>query len=73
MLFDTARQKKFDRGATEHGQPWDAEHIDARKEMQGELCDLYNYADLLSDEVLKVRIQLWCRDVWQELEDIGSV
>jgi hypothetical protein len=31
--------------------------------MQGELCDLFNYADLLADEVMKVRIQLWCRDI----------
>jgi hypothetical protein len=36
--------------------------------MQDELCDLYNYADLLGDEVMKVRIQLWCRDIWQELD-----
>jgi len=35
MDYDTARQSKFDRGASEHGQPWDAAHIDARREMQG--------------------------------------
>jgi hypothetical protein len=46
--------------------------IDARREMQGELCDLYNYADLLGDEVMKVRVQLWCRDIWDELEDMGD-
>lgn len=72
MDFDTERQKKFDRGANEHGQPWDAAHIDARREMQGELCDLYNYADLLDDEVMKVRIQMWCRDIWTELEVMGD-
>jgi hypothetical protein len=53
-------------------QRWDAAHIDVRREMQGELCDLFNYADLLGDEVMKVRIQLWCRDIWQELEDMGD-
>lgn len=63
MDFDTERQKKFDRGASEHGQPWAAAHIDARREMQGELLDLFNYAGLLDDEVMKVRIQLWCRDI----------
>jgi phage terminase large subunit len=31
-----------------------------------------NYADLCPDEVMKVRIQLWCRDIWQELEDMGD-
>ena len=72
MDFDTARRKKFERGQQEHGQPWDAQHIDARREMQGELCDLYNYAELLGDEVMKVRVQLWCRDIWQELEDMGG-
>ena len=46
--------------------------IDARREMQGELCDLFNYADLLDDDVMKVHIQLWCRDIWQELEDMGD-
>jgi len=54
MDFDTARQSKFDRGAREHGQPWDAANIYARREMQGELCDLFNYAELLGDEVMKV-------------------
>jgi hypothetical protein len=38
------------------------------KELQEEFCDAYWCADLLKDEVLKVRIQLWCRDMWQELE-----
>jgi hypothetical protein len=45
---------------------------DARREMQDELLDLYNYASLLDDEVMKVRVQLWCRDIWQELEDMGA-
>jgi phage terminase large subunit len=31
-----------------------------------------NYADLCPDEVMKVRIQLWCQDIWQELEDMGD-
>jgi hypothetical protein len=72
MDFDTARLKKFDLGRREHRQPWDAAHIDARAEMQGELLDLYNYAELLGDDVLMVRVQLWCRDIWQELEDMGG-
>jgi hypothetical protein len=72
MDFDIERQKKFERGQREHRQPWNAQHINARREMQGELCDLFNYADLLGDEVMKVRIQLWCRDIWKELEDMGD-
>jgi hypothetical protein len=68
MDFDTERQKKFDRGHNEHQEPWDAAHIDWRRELQGELLDAYNYADLCPDEVLKVRIHLWCRDIWTELE-----
>lgn len=39
-------------------QPWDAAHIDARREMQDELLDLFNYAELLGDEVMKARVQL---------------
>jgi hypothetical protein len=29
-------------------------------------------AELLGDEVMKVRIQLWCRDIWTELEQMGG-
>jgi hypothetical protein len=47
---------------------WSADQVNARNELQDELCDAYWYADLLDDEVLKVRIQLWCRDIWAELE-----
>jgi hypothetical protein len=72
MGFDDARRKKFQIGAKEHGQPWDAAHIDARCEMQDECLDLFNYAELLGDEVMKVRVQLWCRDVWTELEELGD-
>lgn len=70
--FADACREKFERGQREHGETWDAQHIDARREMQGELCDLFNYADLLDDEVLKVRVQSWCKDIWQDLEDQGS-
>jgi hypothetical protein len=73
MDFDTAKQRKFDEGRAAHpNTSWTAGHVDARREAQGELCDLYWYADLLKDEVLKVRIHLWCRDIWQELEDMGD-
>jgi hypothetical protein len=72
MDFDTARQRKFEQGRKEHGQPWDAGHIDARREMQDECLDLFNYAELLGDEVMKVRVQLWCRDTWTELEEMGG-
>jgi hypothetical protein len=70
MDFDTAKQRKFDAGRAAHPDTdWSAEHVDARHE--DELLDLYWYAELLGDEVLKVRMQLWCRDMSQELEDIG--
>ena len=72
MDFDSARQRKFEQGRKEHGQPWDAGHIDARREMQDECLDLFNYAELLGDEVMKVRVQLWCRDTWTELEEMGG-
>ena len=42
------------------------------REMQDELCDLFNYAELLGDEVMKVRVQLWCWDIWTELEEMGG-
>jgi hypothetical protein len=72
MDFDKKKQKKFERGQQEHRRPWDAAHIDARREMQRELCDLYNYAELMGDEMMKVRIQMGCRDIWNELEDMGD-
>jgi hypothetical protein len=73
MDFDTAKQRKFDQGRVAHpNSDWSAEHVDARREAQDELLDLYWYADLLKDEVLKVRMQLWSRDIWQELEDMGD-
>lgn len=72
MTFADACKEKFDRGHREHGETWSPEHINARKEMQGELCDLFNYSTLLQDEVLQVRIQAWCKDMWQELEDMGD-
>lgn len=73
MDFEQARQVKFDKGREEHGHngPFDADHVAVIPEMKGEILDLYNYASLLDDEVLKTRVQLWCRDIWQELEDMG--
>jgi len=67
MEFARALKEKFDAGAREHSQPWDAEHIDARKEMQDELCDLWNYSDLLEDEDLKREVQGWCKYMWKRL------
>lgn len=73
MDFDVARQKKFDIGRLAHpDSAWDAQSVDARREMQDELLDLYNYASLLDDEVMTVRVHMWCRDLWQELEDMGA-
>jgi hypothetical protein len=66
MEIDVAKQRKFDAGRAAHpDSDWSAAHGDARCEAQDELLDLYWYADLLGDEVLKVRVQLWCRDNWQ--------
>jgi len=67
MDFDTARQKKFEQGRREHGQPWDAAHIDARREMQGECLDLFNYSLLLTDKELAERVQSVARALWHEL------
>lgn len=73
MDFDAAKQKKSDAGRAAHPDSnWSVDHVDALKELQDEFCNSFWYADLLDDEVLKVRIQLWCRDIWQELEDMGA-
>ena len=73
MDFDSARQRKFEQGRKEHGQPWDAGHIDARREMQDECLDLFNYAELLGDEVRQGSASSSrCRDTWTELEEMGG-
>lgn len=63
MNFDEARQAKFDRGAKEHGQLWDLEHIDARREMMDELLDLANYSTLvesqLGKDIYRIAACLW--------------
>lgn len=64
MDFDTAKQRKFDAGRAAHpDSDWNAAHVDARREAQDELYDLYWYAELLGDDELKIRMQLWCRDL----------
>lgn len=70
MTFAEACQEKFARGQREHGDAWDAEHVDWRREAQDELIDLYHYVSLSNDEVLTVRVQSWCKDLWHELEDL---
>jgi hypothetical protein len=73
MGFHTERLKKFAAGRLAHpDSPWDATHVDARAELMDEVLDAWNYADLLDDEVLKVRIQSWCQTIWQELSDMGA-
>ena len=42
MDFDTARLKKFERGQQEHRQPWDAAHIDARRERCRASCAIFS-------------------------------
>jgi hypothetical protein len=64
MSFKEERDAKFARGAKEHGQPWDAEHIDWRNEMRGELCDLWWYAELCPNKLLKWVIQTFCTGIW---------
>jgi hypothetical protein len=73
MDFDLAKQHKFDAGRAAHpDSDWNADQVDARAEAMEECCDLYWYADLLPDEALKARIQLFCRDTWTELQERGA-
>jgi hypothetical protein len=61
--FEEARQAKFERGAREHGQPWDAAHIDAVAEARDEFLDLANYVTLIPGPVgrdlYKVALIFW--------------
>jgi hypothetical protein len=71
MTFDQALLRKFEAGRQAHpDSPWDAEHVNARQELQDELLDAFNYSTLLNDEVLATRVQLWCRDIWTELQNL---
>lgn len=73
MNFGTARQNKFDLGRRVHKDTeWNAQSVDWRRELQDELLDAYSYADLCPDEDFKKRVQLFCRDTWTELEDMGE-
>jgi hypothetical protein len=45
MDFERAKQRKFDQGHAAHADSdWSTDHVDARREAQDELCDLYWYA-----------------------------
>lgn len=70
MTFLQACKKKFEKGKREHKQPWNLEHIDARKEMQQELCDLYNYFKLYSeiDRLTALQVMSFCKEMWERLE-----
>lgn len=70
MTFKKALKAKFDKGRTEYKTPWDLEHVDARIEMQEELCDLYNYAKLYSeiDKLTAVEVMTFAKDMWHKLE-----
>lgn len=73
MDFDTAKQRKFDAGRAAHpNSDWSTKMVAARREAQEELCDVYWVCGFVAREVLKMRIQLRCRDIWQELEDMGA-
>jgi len=71
MTFQKALKAKFDKGAREHNQPWDLDHIDARSEMKDELLDLYNYAKLYADidRTTALEIMLWAKDMWHTLNE----
>lgn len=66
--FEQACKEKFERGRREHGQPWDAQHVDARREMQQELCDLANYSDLLNNRTLAQLMKRIAEMQWRALE-----
>lgn len=74
-MFKKALKIKFDKGAKEHHQPWDLEHIDARGEMMDELLDLYNYAKLYSDidKVTAVEVMVFAKETWERLEDCATL
>lgn len=67
MNFKDACQAKFNKGAEEHRQPWDSNHINAIEEIRGELCDLYNYSTLLHDQEMAWDIQTWTEGLWNKL------
>jgi hypothetical protein len=71
MTFEEARQSKFDKGRREHGETWDAEHIDAVKEMQDELLDLANYSTLLNNQLGRLVFQT-VKAFWLALEESAS-
>lgn len=68
MTFEDFCKAKFDKGHLEHNEPWDAEHIDARKEIKNELADLYNYAELLADKVLATKVRSLARLLWLQID-----
>lgn len=70
MNFLGACEKKFRRGAKEHKQIWDAEHINARKEIMGELTDLFNYSTLYENRMIALEIQKFAEGMWNTLNDI---
>lgn len=70
--FEQALKEKFEAGRKEHNQPWDAEHIDAVREMKDEWLDIYHYASLLKDEELKREIQGECKYNWKRLDYIDK-
>lgn len=65
-------KEKFEKGAKEHGQPWDNEHIDVISEMRGELGDVYNYADLFEDPWRKVKYRMYAQDLWNDLDELEA-
>jgi len=66
--FMQAAYKKYTLGSIKHGRPWRRESVDAYAEAQQECLDLYWYASLFEDELLKQKVQETAESLWNEFE-----
>ena len=71
--FEIALNKKFVKGAIEHGRAWNALSVNAPLELQGECCDFYWYADLLDDQELKGEMQGFAEKIWLRMKELESI
>lgn len=71
--FEIALNRKFVKGAREHGRAWNARSVNAPLELQGECCDFYWYADLIEDEGLKRELQTFAEKMWLEMQKLQSI
>lgn len=63
--FHQAAKAKFERGAQEHGD-WD--QIDHISEIQDELLDIYNYASKDPSDPRMFELMILSHELWEELQ-----